>query len=53
MNIVLVVAFLIIFLSAIITPVLIFLAFSRIDFKKDKEIHNVHRDYMTAKARLA
>lgn len=53
MNIVLVVAFLIIFLSAIVTPVLTFLVVSRIDFKKDKEIHNVCKDYITSKARLA
>lgn len=53
MDIMLVVAFLIIFLSAIVSPVLTFLIISRIDFKKDKETVCVQRDYITAKGRMA
>lgn len=49
----LVVAFLIIFLSAIVTPVTTFLIISRIDQKKDKEIQHVQTDYITPKGRLA
>jgi hypothetical protein len=53
MDIILVVAFLTIFLSALVTPTLTFLIFSKIEFTRDRENHNVHKDYMTAKGRLA
>lgn len=49
---VLIVAFLIMFLSAIVTPVMTFLIMSRIDFQKRQGNH-VRTDYMTSKERMA